>query len=261
MFDYLPTFAVVYILILAGIFGAFLGSGLNCLAYRMAHGQKWSSGRSVCPHCGKTLTARDLIPIFSYLILKGKCRQCGTPISKRYVLTECLLAVVFVSVVWRYQLSLNTLSILILCCCLFCLSLIDLDTQIIPDRFLIIPAVVRAIQLVIEGGFSGLLSGILPGIALGGGVLILSLIMDKILKKDTMGGGDIKLLAVLGMFLSFPECLLMLVIACVIGIVMASVMMKVDSETPFPFGPALAISGWLTLLIGSPLINLYLSLF
>ena len=85
--------------------------------------------------------------------------------------------------------------------------------------------------------------------------------MDKVLGKDTMGGGDIKLLALLGMFLSFPQCLLMVLAACVIGIVMASILMKVDSETPFPFGPAIAIAAWITLLFGDGLIGWYLSLF
>ena len=85
--------------------------------------------------------------------------------------------------------------------------------------------------------------------------------MDKVLKKDTMGGGDIKLLFVIGMYLTLPECILMVMLACIIGIVMASILMKVDSETAFPFGPALAISAIATMLIGSPIINWYLSLF
>jgi prepilin signal peptidase PulO-like enzyme (type II secretory pathway) len=76
-----------------------------------------------------------------------------------------------------------------------------------------------------------------------------------------MGGGDIKLLFVIGLYLSLPECLLMVMLACVIGIVMASILMKVDSETAFPFGPALALAAIITMLIGSPIINWYLSLF
>jgi prepilin signal peptidase PulO-like enzyme (type II secretory pathway) len=85
--------------------------------------------------------------------------------------------------------------------------------------------------------------------------------MDKILKKDTMGGGDIKLLFVIGCFLSLPECLLMVMIACIVGIVMASILMKLDSETQFPFGPALSIAAIVTMLVGSPIVNWYLSLF
>ena len=85
--------------------------------------------------------------------------------------------------------------------------------------------------------------------------------MDKVLKKDTMGGGDIKLLFVIGCFLTLTECLLMVMVACVIGIVMGSILLKVDSETAFPFGPALSIAAVITLFIGNPIITWYLSLF
>lgn len=261
MFSYLPIAIKVYLYVLAFLAGTLFGSALNCLAYRMARQQKWSSGRSVCPDCGHTLGFWDLIPIFSWLFLKRKCRYCGAKVSARYVCTELLMGICFVSLLWRFGLSLQTVSALVLCCCLFCLSLVDLETQIIPNRFLIIPALVQGTVLLINGGIIGLLNGIFPGLVLGGGVLIVSLIMDKILKKDTMGGGDIKLLAVLGMFFGFPECLLLLVLACIIGIVMASVLMKVNSETPFPFGPALSLAAWVTLLVGSPIIRWYLSLF
>lgn len=266
MFEYLPTFAKLYLYVIAGILGLVMGSALNCLSYRIAHNQKWSGGRSACPSCGHILATKDLIPLFSWLFLKGKCRYCGEKVSARYPLTEALLALVYVSLLWRYELSLNLVSTTILCSCLFCLSLVDLETQIIPDRFLLIPAIVRIIQLFIENSLMNALLSLIPAIVLGGSVLVISLIMDKILKKDTMGGGDIKLLAVLGLFLSpfplcIPEGLMLLFIACIVGIVIGSILMKVDSETPFPFGPALAIAAWITLLFGQPLAAWYTNLF
>ncbi len=262
MLQYLPAYIQVYLYLLAAVLGAVLGSGLNCLSYRLAREQKWTGKeRSVCVHCGHTLATKDLIPVLSFLLLKGKCRYCGKKLSKRYVLTELLLALVFVSLLWRFGLTLNAITPAVLCCCLFCLSLVDLDIQIIPDRFLVIPAIARAAELLLVGGLKGLLTGIVPGLIFGGGLLVLSLIMDKVLKKDTMGGGDIKLLALLGMFFPIPQCLLLVLIACVAGIAMASILLKVDAETAFPFGPALAIAAWVTLLVGSPLINWYLGLF
>ena len=122
-------------------------------------------------------------------------------------------------------------------------------------------AAAQIIQLAAQGGFRSLLTGMLPGLVFGGAVLALSLIMERILKKDAMGGGDIKLLAVLGLFFSFPEMLLLLLFACVLGILMAAVLMKLDSETAFPFGPALSAAAWVTLLFGESLIGWYLSLF
>lgn len=262
MFAYLPTHIVVYLYVLAAVLGAVLGSALNCLSYRLAREQKWSgSERSACVHCGHTLSPRDLIPVVSFLLLRGRCRYCGEKLSRRYIATELLLALVFVTILWRFELTLSALTAAVLCCCLLCLSLVDLETQIIPDRFLVIPAVARAIQLLMEGGLAGLGRGVLPGLIIGGGMLALSLVMDKILKKDTMGGGDIKLLALLGMFFPLPQCLLLVMIACVVGIAMAAILMKVDSETAFPFGPALAIAAWVTLLFGEGIVSWYLSLF
>ena len=262
MLHQLPVFTVVYIYAVTGLLGLIMGSALNCLAGRICSGSKWAgNARSACPSCGHTLAAGDLVPLFSWIFLKGKCRYCGAKISVRYPLTEAFLAVVYMSLLAVYGLTLHTLSLMVLCSCLFCLSLVDLDTQLIPDRFLVIPAVVRILELLLEGGFAALVSPLLTGLCLGGGILILSLIMDKILKKDTMGGGDIKLLAVLGLFLTIPECLLLLIAACVIGIVMAAVLMKVNADTAFPFGPALSIAAWIVLLIGNPVISWYLNLF
>ena len=161
----------------------------------------------------------------------------------------------------KFGLTAELLSALVFAGCLLCLSLVDLDTQIIPDRFILIPIAVRAAQLLFTGGFSALLGASVPGFIIAGAVLVISLIMDKVLKKDTMGGGDIKLLFVIGLYLTLPECLLMVMLSCVIGIVMAAILMRVDSETAFPFGPALSIAAVLTMLVGSPIVNWYLSLF
>ena len=262
MLNFLPTHIVVILAVLFAVLGAVMGSGLNCLALRLASGQKWSGKeRSACPACGHTLGAGELIPLVSWLVQRGKCRHCGAKVSPRYPITEAILAALFVALLFKFDLTLNLITPVIFVCCLFCLSLVDLDIQIIPDRFILIPLMARAIELAVTGGIRGLLLGILPGVIVAGSVLILSLIMDKVLKKDTMGGGDIKLLAVIGCFLSLPECLLMVMIACVVGIVMASVLMKLDSETAFPFGPALSIAAVITMFIGSPIISWYTSLF
>ncbi len=261
MFDYLPTYVIVYLTVLVGLLGLVMGSALNCLAQRLASGQKWSGGqRSICESCGHVLSPLELIPLVSWLIQGGKCRHCGARVPARYPLTEAALSVVYISLLLRYGLTLHTASLLILCSCLFCLSLVDLDTQIIPDRFLIIPAVARLGELLLTNPAS-IPGALIPGLLLGGGVLALSLIMDKVLKKDTMGGGDIKLLALLGCFLPLPQCLLLLILACVLGIVIAAVLMKVDSETAFPFGPAISAAAWLTLLVGDPIVSWYLGLF
>ncbi len=261
MLEFLPTYAVVWLTVLAGLLGLILGSALNCLAQRIATGRKWSgSQRSICESCGHTLSPLELIPLVSWLIQGGKCRHCGGKVPARYPLTEAALALVYISLFLRYGLTLHTVSLLILCSCLFCLSLVDLDTQIIPDRFLLIPAAVRLLELILTAP-SAIPVSLLTGLGLGGGILAVSLIMDKVLKKDTMGGGDIKLLALLGCFLPLPQCMLLLILACFLGIALAALCLKVDSETAFPFGPAISAAAWLTLLMGEPLVSWYLGLF
>lgn len=257
--SYLDTTALVYLLVLCVILGLCMGSALNCLAWRIANKKSWTKGKSICPACRHELHTRDLIPLLSYIFSKGKCRYCGEKISPRYPLTELGLAVIFVAVFLRYGFTLYTLDIMVLASCLFTLSLIDLDTMTIPDRFLIIPAVCQLVYAYYYGGFASVWYALWHGLVLGGVVLLISLFMDKVLKKESMGGGDIKLLFVLGLFLDLPECLLLLVFSCVLGLVIALLLRR--SEKAFPFGPALSAGMLLTLMVGAPIVNWYLGLF
>ena len=257
--SYLDTTALVYLRVLCVILGLCMGSALNCLAWRIANKKSWTKGKSICPACRHELHTRDLIPLMSYIFSKGKCRYCGEKISPRYPLTELGLAVIFVAVFLRYGFTLYTLDIMVLASCLFTLSLIDLDTMTIPDRFLIIPAVCQLVYAYYYGGFASVWYALWHGLTLGGAVLLISLFMDKVLKKESMGGGDIKLLFVLGLFLDLPECLLLLVFSCVLGLVIALLLRR--SEKAFPFGPALSAGMLLTLMVGAPIVNWYLGLF
>ena len=112
MFSYLDTFTKIYLIAVCALFGLVMGSALNCLAYRIAHKEKWSGGRSRCPDCGHTLKAADLIPLFSYLFLKGRCRYCGKKISPRYPIAEALLAKgALLGVVLAFMMAVTTLSL------------------------------------------------------------------------------------------------------------------------------------------------------
>lgn len=265
MFSYLDPFTSVYLLVICALLGLVMGSALNCLAWRIVHKEKWSGGRSRCVHCGHPLKAADLVPLFSYLFLKGRCRYCGEKISKRYPASEAALAIVYISLLLRYDLTLETLELMILCSSLFCLTLTDLDEQIIPDRFHLIGIAARFLYLLAMFGFraeflSAAWYSLWHGLLLGGSVLLLSLVMDKVLHKDSMGGGDIKLLFVLGLYFDLPCCFLLLILACILGIVLAYTL-GAKKSIAFPFGPALSVAAWLTLLFGAPLTGWYLSLF
>jgi leader peptidase (prepilin peptidase)/N-methyltransferase len=248
------------VLFLGAVLGLVFGSALGCLVRRMGRHESWLRGRSHCDACGHTLAPKDLVPVFSYVALHGRCRYCGAPIGAEAPVSEGVLGAVFAAVVWRFGLTLDTLEAFVLCCCLFCISLSDLETREIPDRFPVIAGISRAGFLLLEGaGWPGLWQSLRNGIILGGTVLLISLIMDQILKKESMGGGDIKLLFVLGLYFSLPECLLLLILACVSGLLLVPAVHR-HGEVRIPFGPALSAAAVLTMLFGQQAVTWYLGL-
>ena len=178
-------------------------------------------------------------------------------------MTEAVFALLTVGCLLRFDLSWLCLRNWILLCCLFCLSLTDLECMIIPDVCLIIAAAVWVIFLPLTGmGWPAVRGGLLAGLIFGGGLLGLSLLMDRILKRDSLGGGDIKLFAVLGLYLGIVGTLFMTVLACLLGLLFAVLRRgRGGGSEPFPFGPAIAAAGTVMLLCGEPLIQWYTGLF
>ena len=254
---------LIYCGVVALLLGAVFGSFLNCAAWRISHGESVLRGRSHCPDCGHVLGAGDLVPILSWLFLRGRCRYCGKKIPARYPLTEAVFALLTLLCLLRFDLSWLCLRYWILLCCLFCLSLTDLECMIIPDVCLIIAAAVWVIFLPLTGmGWPAVRGGLLAGLIFGGGLLGLSLLMDRILKRDSLGGGDIKLFAVLGLYLGIVGTLFMTVLACLLGLLFAVLRRgRGGGSEPFPFGPAIAAAGTVMLLCGEPLIQWYTGLF
>lgn len=254
---------LIYCGAVALLLGAVFGSFLNCAAWRLSHGESVLRGRSHCPDCGHVLGAGDLVPILSWLFLRGKCRYCGKKIPARYPLTEAVFALLTLLCLLRFDLSWLCLRNWILLCCLFCLSLTDLECMIIPDVCLISAAAVWVIFLPLTGmGWPAVRGGLLAGLIFGGGLLGLSLLMDRILKRDSLGGGDIKLFAVLGLYLGIVGTLFMTVLACLLGLLFAVLRRgRGGGSEPFPFGPAIAAAGTVMLLCGEPLIQWYTGLF
>ena len=252
------TFFTIYIMFVSLLFGVVFGSFLNCVAYRLVRGENPFKGRSHCTSCGHTLGLLDLIPLFSYVILKGRCRYCKAKFSKRYFLTELFMGVVFATTVYKYGISLFTLQYIILFCILFLISLIDIETYEIPNVFLVLAIINWAVFLpFLDSPLFYISRGLKGAVAIGGGIFILSLIMDILLKKESMGGGDIKLFFVLGLYLGIPLGLLNLIISCFVGLFIIFIM----KQNKIPFGPAISIATWITLICGSEIISWYLGLF
>ncbi len=254
---------MLFCCIFAAILGAVVGSFLNCAAWRIAHNESFIKGRSRCPKCEHALGALDLIPIFSWLFLRGKCRYCGERVSPRYLLTELFFALITVLCLLQFDLTILCLRNWIFLCCLFLLALVDLESYIIPNGCLIVAAVVWVVaQPFIAIEWSVLWNNVLAAVIFGGGLLVISLIMDKVLKRDSLGGGDIKLFAVVGLYLGIWPTLFTLVLACIFGLVFALLRKRFGNaeKKEFPFGPAIALASALMLLFGSGLVDWYLSI-
>lgn len=259
-------FLAVYMTVLAALLGAVLSSFGGCVAARLVTGESFVRGRSHCASCGHTLSTKDLIPVFSWLFLKGRCRYCGARVPAVYPVTEALGAALFAALLWRYGLTLQTLEYCILVILLLILSLVDWDSGLIPDGVLLAGIANFALFTLLRGeGVSGLLHGLLSGLTVSIPLLVLVLIMDKVLGRESMGGGDIKLFFVVGLYFALAELLVVVILSCLLGIVLALATRKTtgDEENPkaFPFGPAIALGTAAALLCARPLVEWYLGLF
>ncbi len=255
-----PVGVSLYFYALAAITGASVGSFVNCAALRYARGESFARGRSRCPLCGRRLGAWELIPLVSYIALRGRCRACGGRISPRYPVTEAALAAAFVSAVWRYGISARTAECWLLFSLLLAAALIDLDTMEIPDGLEIAGAAVFLAFLPAHAGSAArLILGVLTSATLGFSLLALTLIMDSALGRESLGGGDIKLIAMLGLFTGPWEGLILVINSCVIGILMAIAGRVGDME--FPFAPSVALGAWVTVIFGEQFVERFLCLF
>ena len=257
---YLTPAFTVYCCFVAALLGACMGSFLNCMAWRVVHGESVLHGRSHCDVCGHVLTAGDLIPVVSYLVHRGRCRWCGAKLSARHVWGEAAAAVTFTALLLRYDISLQMLEALLLACVLLACAFADLEGYIIPDRFLLFGAGVFIVFLVWEPEpLHRLIQGALGGLAVPGALLAVVLMMEKRMGREAMGGGDLKLLALTGLYLGWMGNLLCLLLACVLGICAGLASGRRDA--PIPWGPSIAAAAWVTLLTGDRVLQWYLSLF
>lgn len=253
----------IYCCVLAGILGAVFGSFLNCTAWRIAHKEAFWKGRSHCTSCGHVLGAADLVPIFSWIFLGGKCRYCKEKISARYMLSELFFAAVSVCSLLKWEISPEYLRNMVLAGCLFCLSLVDLEIFEIPNACVLIPIIGWFAALpFMEISIKNVLFYVLTGIGFCIVMLGMVLIFDKILGKETMGGGDLKLFAVTGLYLGMPAVLFALFFSCVLGLLLGVVRQQFLEKkgAPIPFGPAIALASYAMLLYGDGLVNWYLQL-
>lgn len=244
------------------ITGMVVGSFLNVCIYRLPREESLVYPGSHCPGCGAPVRPYDNIPLVSYLLLRGRCRSCKERISFRYPLVEALTGAVALALALRYGWGPEAPVFFVLSCSLIVISFIDLDYQIIPNRITYpgIPLGVCASFLLPHVS----LQDSLMGLALGGGILwLVSVLFLWIRKKEGMGFGDVKLLAMLGAFLGWKAVIFTLVTSSLVGALVGYLGLRLsgkDSSQPIPFGPFLALGALVYMLGGDGWMEWYLGL-
>ena len=217
--------------------------------------------RSACPHCGHAITALENIPLLSWLWLKGRCSECQAPISARYPLVELLTALLSVAVAMMISPGWGTLAALLLTWVLVALTFIDLDKMLLPDQ-LTLPLLWGGLLFNLSGGFAPLADAVIGAMA--GYLVLWSLYWAfKLLTgKEGIGYGDFKLLAALGAWLGWQALPIILLLSSLVGAIIGISLIalrKHHQGNPIPFGPYLAIAGWIALLWGDTITRWYLT--
>jgi leader peptidase (prepilin peptidase)/N-methyltransferase len=265
------------------LFGLIVGSFLNVCIARIPLGISIIHPPSHCPRCKTPIRWYDNIPLFSYAVLRGKCRTCGQRISWRYPLVELLNGLLYLWAIFEFDLTGETILVMALCSSLVVITFIDLDHQIIPD-VITFPGMV--IGLVVAPFFMTTLAGSLPfglgsflppigqygvsflnafiGLLLGGAPLyLIGLLWEKLRKVEAMGGGDVKYMAMVGSFLGWKGAFLIIMIGAITGSIVGVALIllkKHQADKVIPFGPFLAFGTLLTMFMGSEILSWYLDL-
>jgi leader peptidase (prepilin peptidase)/N-methyltransferase len=217
------------------------------------------SPRSRCPHCGGQIRAVENIPVVSYFWLKGQCARCGEKISPRYPFVEALSAALSAYVAWRFGFTVAMAGALVFCWTLIALTMIDLDTQLLPDS-LTLPLLWLGLLINVNGTFVDLRSAVIGAVA--GYLLLWSVYwgFKWATGKEGMGYGDFKLLAAIGAWLGWQLLPLVILLSSFVGAavgIAAIVLGAKGRDTPIPFGPYLAAAGAIALFWGDDLMRAY----
>jgi leader peptidase (prepilin peptidase)/N-methyltransferase len=244
---------------LAFVAGLAVGSFLNVVIHRLPRGESVVSPRSRCPGCGKQIRGADNIPVVSWLLLRGRCRDCGEPISPRYPIVEALTGALFAAVVVSQDAGDTTWLGLALVTALVPIAFIDLDHRIIPN-VIVGPAALVGLALVAAFETDDVVEHLIAAGIAGGAFLLVALAVPR-----GMGMGDVKLVAMLGVYLGravAPGILIALAVGSVVGIgLIAFGSASEGRKTKVPFGPFLALGGMAAYFAGDAIVDWYLDSF
>ena len=248
---------IMYILLFF-IYGLVFGSFFNVVGLRLPKGESIVQPPSHCTVCNRNLTARDLVPVFSYVFLRGKCRGCGTKIHWVYPVMELITGLLFALAYIELGFSLELVVAILFISLLVIITVSDIAYMLIPDKillFFLIPLIVVRVFSPLSPWWDSIL-----GAVVGFGVLFLVAVVSK----GGMGGGDIKLFFVIGLVLGTMHSLLTLVLASLIGAVVGIITLRIAKKgrkTPIPFGPSIAAAAIITYFYGEAIVDWYVNLF
>ena len=282
VFSFLASHALAFVFC-ATVLGLLVGSFLNVVIYRLpvmmqrewrmqareylelpaeADGGRfnlmWPASR--CPHCNHRIRAWENVPVISWLALRGKCSSCSAPISYRYPLVELACGVLSGYIAWHFGFTVQAGAMLVLTWGLLAASMIDVDHQLLPDS-IVLPLLWLGLILNTQALFAPLTDALWGAVA--GYLSLWSVywLFKLITGKEGMGYGDFKLLAMLGAWGGWQVLPLTILLSSVVGAVLGTItlrMQKAENGTPIPFGPYLAIAGWIALLWGEQITAGYL---
>jgi len=264
--------------IIVFLFGSCIGSFLNVCIHRMPLGESVVWPSSHCPKCKKRIPAYDNIPFISYMLLKGKCRFCKNKISWRYPLVELLTAGLFVALFRYFGLSYDFFVGVVFVSGLIIATFVDIDHRIIPDEISVGGLIIGFILTSVNGlhinplrfDFRPMLNSLL-GIVVGGGIIYLTgflfdLVYFKLLKRpaiqgetESMGGGDVKLLAMIGAFLGWQRALITFFVAPFFGLVIGIINLVSKKDHTIPYGPFLSLGALVAMFWANKIINLIIT--
>ncbi|ADL68795.1 Prepilin peptidase [Thermoanaerobacterium thermosaccharolyticum DSM 571] len=246
---------ILYLLVF--IFGTIIGSFLNVVIYRLPRNESLVYPPSHCTKCKNELKPYDLVPILSYMILKGRCRYCGDKISIRYPIVELITGLIYLILFIYFGISIKSLSYAFLASLLIVITFIDIEHKIIPNKIILTGLIAGAIFRVLMFNYG--VWDYIVGFFLGGGVLLLI----SLLSGGGMGGGDIKLMALIGLFIGWKLTISTLFIAVLLGAVggIILIVLKIKTRKDYiPFGPYISAACIISILYGYDLLNLYIKL-
>jgi leader peptidase (prepilin peptidase)/N-methyltransferase len=238
--------------------GAIIGSFLNVVIVRLPRHESLVAPRSRCRTCGTELAWYDNLPILSFLALRGRCRSCGARVSWRYPVVEGVTALLFALAAWRSTSSVDLLVTWLFLAALIAIAGIDLEHQLVPDR-ITLPGIVVGFLTTFLGSRVSWLDSLI-GILVGGGILFAVIVLSG----GGMGGGDMKLGAMMGAFLGYKLALLALFLAVILGGFVALALLSAGirkRKDPIPFGPFLALAATVAILWGETIVTWYLRAF